>query len=312
VPTEEPRKVITYQVVAGDTLAGLAQRFGVSAETIVWANDLPDGGGVLRVGQELTIPPVSGVLYRVRKGDTLLAIALRHEVSPQEIIDANVLERPDLLSIDQQLIIPGARRVPPPASMPQTGSLQHRVARGETVTTIAQRYGVDAGAIVSANGLADPDMIRAGQLLLIPGVAAPPAAHEGAQPSPPPSDKGQEIAAIAAQFVGYRYVYGGTTPATGFDCSGFSMYVYGQAGISISRGLAGQLAAGRTVGRGELLPGDLVFFQNTFRAGLSHVGIYVGGGRFVHAASPPNGVRFDTLDMAYYDVRYYGASRPWE
>jgi peptidoglycan endopeptidase LytE len=118
--------------------------------------------------------------------------------------------------------------------------------------------------------------------------------------------------AIASRYVGYPYSWGGQSPSTGFDCSGFAWYVYQQAGIDIAvHDAAGQLAAGRLVGRGELLPGDLVFFQNTYKAGLSHVGIYAGGGRFVHAANEGSGVRFDALDSAYYDVRYYGASRPW-
>ena len=326
-PTEAPRKIITYQVAPGDTLGELARRFEVSPETIVWANDLGDGGAVLQAGQELTIPPVSGVRYEVQKGDTLLKIALKHEVSPQAIIEANGLETPDVLAIGQQLVIPGARPAPPPAPPPETGGLEHRVARGETVALIAQKYGVDPAQMVRANGLADPDMIRAGQLLVIPGVAAPPppamaiedapvepTSAPEAQPAeaPPAADKGREIVAIASQFVGYPYAWGGHSPDTGFDCSGFAWYVYQRAGISIPmHDAAGQLSAGRTVARGELLPGDLVFFVNTYKAGLSHVGIYAGEGRFVHAATQGQGVRYDALDSAYYDVRYYGASRPW-
>lgn len=323
-PAPEPKKATAYQVVAGDTLNALAQRYGVSAESIVWANELQPGA-VLRIGQELTIPPVSGVLYRVQKGDTLLAIARKHEVSPQAIIEANGLTTPDVLSIDQELAIPGARRIPAPAPMPQAGSQEHRVVAGETVASIARRYGVEAAALVRANGLDDPDTIRVGQLLAIPGTAptvAPPTMVAESTPPPPPptaeqaapaaADKGQEILAIASRYAGYRYTWGGHSPSTGFDCSGFAWFVYQQAGISIPiHDAAGQLAAGQVVARSELLPGDLVFFQNTYKAGLSHVGIYAGGGRFIHAANEGSGVRFDALDSAYWDVRYYGASRPW-
>ncbi len=318
---------ITYQVVAGDTLRGLAQRFGVSPESIIWANDLQGGGEVLRSGQSLRIPPVSGVLHRVKKGDTLVGIALENGVSPQAIIEANGLATPDVLSIGQELIIPGGRQVPPPAPVPQAGGLQHHVAAGETIATIAHRYGVDPAALIRANGLADPDTIRAGQWLAIPGqapaTAAPapsastppqPTATPGAEPSPAPAaGKGQQIVAIASGFMGYRYTWGGASPSTGFDCSGFTWYVCRQAGVRIPiHDLLGQLRTGRTVKRGDLLPGDLVFFQNTYKAGLSHTGVYIGGGRFVHAANAGSGVRIDALDSAYWDVRYYGASRPWE
>ncbi|MBI4319641.1 MAG: C40 family peptidase [Chloroflexi bacterium] len=71
------------------------------------------------------------------------------------------------------------------------------------------------------------------------------------------------------------------------------------------------MRAGRAVKRDELLPGDLVFFQNTYQPGLSHSGIYVGNGRFISAASEGQGVRFDRIDDPYWGPRYFGASRPW-
>lgn len=324
-PTKAPKKVATYQVAAGDTVQNIADKFGVSAETVLWANGLKDASQALRAGQSLTILPVSGVLYTVKKGDTLLGIAEAQKVSPEDIIEANALADPNVLQIDQQLIIPGGRQAPPPAPVPLPGGFEHTVVAGETVQIIARRYGVEPATIIRANGLADPDSIRVGQKLTIPGVQQPKAAPsaapatQAAPPSPPPAEapkpanKGQEIVAIAARFQGYRYTWGGHAPSTGFDCSGFAWYVCQQAGVKVPmHDLAGQLGTGRTVRRSELLPGDLVFFQNTFRAGLSHVGIYVGGNRFIHAATEATGVRYDSLDSAYWDVRYYGASRPWE
>ena len=342
VPTAKPKQVITYQVVSGDTVLALAQKYGISAETIVWANNLPNGGKDLQIGQNLIIPPVSGVLYTVKKGDTVLGIALTYGVSPESIIEANGLEDPYILSIGQQIIVPGGRRIPPPAPVPQAGGVEHRVVAGETIESIARRYGVDPAALVSANGLSDPDMIRVGQQLVIPGLKAPGArpspqpnpTGEEAAPSPTPSaspspaasptsadaqptelpqvgNKGQEITAIALRFLGSRYVWGGASPA-GFDCSGFTWYVCQQAGVAIPlHDMPGQLRTGHMVKRSELLPGDLVFFQNTFKVGLSHTGIYIGGGRFIHAANQSTGVRIDSLDSAYWDVRFYGASRPW-
>ena len=119
-----------------------------------------------------------------------------------------------------------------------------------------------------------------------------------------------KIIATASQFLGYRYTWGGTSPGTGFDCSGFTYYVYRQAGQYIPRDLWGQVSAGPRIARADLQPGDLVFFQNTYTAGLSHSGIYIGGGRFIHAGSESSGVLISGLNESYWSSRFYAASRP--
>ena len=83
--------------------------------------------------------------------------------------------------------------------------------------------------------------------------------------------------------MGSRYRYGGSSPRTGFDCSGFVYYVMQASGISVGRSAAAQYNSGRRVSTGELQPGDMVFFSNTYKRGISHAGIYIGGGKFVHA-----------------------------
>ena len=119
---------------------------------------------------------------------------------------------------------------------------------------------------------------------------------------------GQEIATFAQNYIGVPYVWGGTTP-NGFDCSGFVQYVYKQYGYSLYRTANQQMGNGWSVGYSELLPGDLVFFGNTYSSyeTATHVGIYIGGGDFVHAAS--GGVKITALDSDYYAVRYVGARR---
>jgi cell wall-associated NlpC family hydrolase len=120
---------------------------------------------------------------------------------------------------------------------------------------------------------------------------------------------GQSIANFALAFVGYPYVAAGNTPA-GFDCSGFTQYVMlNMLGWDIGHGVEGQPAAGYWVDWALWVPGDLIFFQNTYRPGISHVGIYIGDGLFVHAENEGTGVVVTSLYSDYYLARYWGAIR---
>lgn len=119
------------------------------------------------------------------------------------------------------------------------------------------------------------------------------------------SGNGSSVVATANQYIGSRYVYGGTTPS-GFDCSGFTSYVYKKYGVSLSRTAAGQYSNGVAVSKGELQPGDLVMFG---KSGINHVGIYIGGGKMIHAANPSRGVTTDTINSGYYGTNYVGARR---
>ena len=120
------------------------------------------------------------------------------------------------------------------------------------------------------------------------------------------SSLGAQIAAYAQKFVGYPYVYGGTTPS-GFDCSGFVQYIYRQFSVSINRTATAQLANGYSVSYDSLRPGDLVFFGSGSYA--SHVGMYIGGGKFVHAQGSATGVVISNLTESWYLNRYIGARR---
>ncbi|MED5017848.1 C40 family peptidase [Paenibacillus chibensis] len=106
--------------------------------------------------------------------------------------------------------------------------------------------------------------------------------------------------------IGTKYVTGGTS-ANGFDCSGFTMYVYKHLGISLPHQSGSQFSMGSSVSRSDLRAGDLVFF-NTSGSGVSHVGIYVGDGKFAHA-STSRGVVVSSLSESYYVNRYVGAKR---
>lgn len=171
---------------------------------------------------------------------------------------------------------------------------------GGTVVTILDEadgwYHISTGAVegyVSAEylNIIDPEAVAA-------------AATEGAR-----------LVELAKQYLGVRYVYGGTSPS-GFDCSGFVYYLTKTMGYSVPRTASSQWGAGYTkVSKAELQPGDLVFFTKTYHSSkyITHVGIYVGDGKFIHASSPSSGgVIITSLTSGYYASRFVGGCRIFE
>ena len=117
------------------------------------------------------------------------------------------------------------------------------------------------------------------------------------------------VVMAAYAFRGTRYVMGGTS-RSGFDCSGFVRYILGNAGgVSLPRTAVEQYYHGQPIAPQAMQPGDLVFFKNTYKRGISHVGIYAGNGQFIHAANPRRGVQMDSLGSAYYANHFAGARR---
>lgn len=121
--------------------------------------------------------------------------------------------------------------------------------------------------------------------------------------------RAQDLVLSAMGFMGIPYKWGGAAPDTGFDCSGFVQFVFKQAtGLILPRSSFDQVRHGVSVAREELEPGDLVFF-NTLRAPFSHVGIYIGENRFIHAPSRGKSVEIVDITSAYWQKRYNGARR---
>ncbi|MGL4767350.1 MAG: C40 family peptidase [Formosimonas sp.] len=119
----------------------------------------------------------------------------------------------------------------------------------------------------------------------------------------------QKLLGRAMDLVGVKYRFGGTSPTTGLDCSGYVQYVFKNAvGISLPRVASAQSQVGERVANGDLRMGDMVFF-NTRGFAASHVGIYAGNGMFIHSPRSGSSVRLDSMDNSYWKARYNGARR---
>lgn len=130
----------------------------------------------------------------------------------------------------------------------------------------------------------------------------------------PEPTRGSEVGSIAKdiittgrKYLGVRYSYGGSSPK-GFDCSGFTSYVFKQHGITLPRSTVDQATIGTKVGKADLKPGDILIFSNTYKKGPSHAGIYIGNGQFIHASSVGSGgVVISDINSDYYSSHFsYG------
>lgn len=183
---EATRALIQYTVVAGDTIGSIAASFNVTEQQLREWNNLPDdnifAGQILRVPEGDPTPTPEPFKHVVQAGETLTTIAARYGVNFLTLVEVNGIESPDTLAAGTELLIPGvgapaatgdsAATTPAAAGGDQASAafVTHIVQPNETLSTIAADYGVDAAALAAANNLANPNMLRAGQQLVIPGV----------------------------------------------------------------------------------------------------------------------------------------------
>jgi uncharacterized protein YgiM (DUF1202 family) len=167
-------------------------------------------------------------------------------------------------------------------------------------------YPVNWGGI---DGFMHGDYLEETDEDLTPGAGSDGGGVSGDAGNGAPSAVGREMVDYAMNYIGFPYIWATAGPNS-FDCSGFTYWVTKHVlGQDIGRGLWTQVVAGTPVSYGNLKPGDIVFFQNTYTWGLSHVGIYIGNNQFVHAENEDTGVRISSITSNYYSTRYYGAVR---
>jgi LysM repeat protein len=318
-----------YTVKAGDTLGHIAIRSGVSINQLKEWNQLKvdtiyTGQKLsLKIGPTVVLPssppvkmpvvtkPTATTVYVVKSGDTLGHISLLFGVSLADLRNWNQLKN-DKIFVGQQLNIQKNSVVsppPPPTSTATSGTTPasttstYVVKSGDTLGSIAGKNGLSVNDLRTFNSLKS-DIIYVGQLLKLKDTA------DSSVPvqTPPPlsTDKtdfvpsADAIVAEAMKWIGTPYVWGGSSSA-GFDCSGYVYFVMKQTGSSINRFSSdGYYNRSYTVSNPK--PGDLVFFADTYRSGISHLGFYLGNNKFIHAANEK--VEISSLDNVYWKSKF--------
>ncbi len=283
----------------------------------------------------LARPSAHARSYRVRTGDSLAAIAARFHTTAAHLAALNHLGDPNLIIIGQRLVVPGpaiaspagsagqATGATPAATSAEAGSTTtttatatapatssttatatapastvaaatYEVRAGDTLASIAARFGTTASHLAAVNHLSDPALILPGEELVLTASKSPsPAAAALAPPGAP--DAALAVQAALDQ-LGKPYVWGGATPAVGFDCSGLVMYAWGAAGISLPHYSVFQYEDTEPVTAADLLPGDIVFYDTGVGPQPGHEAMYIGNGMVVSADEPGTVVQVQPMD----------------
>lgn len=273
----------------------------------------------------LAFQTAEAATYTVQKGDTLTKIAQNHQVTIGDIMKWNNLSKDTIyvaqkLEIQKQSKNEGVKPSTPSTSVKPTTS-SHTVAKGDTLSKIAKLYNVTIKDIMDWNKL-EKDTIFIGQVLKVsPGAVIPDGdtIHNNVTSgtgtpskvtSKDPTANGQAIynktVEVANTLVGTPYLYGGNTPV-GLDCSGFIFYAFNQGGLKIGRASSEGYFYGNTTHVENPVPGDLVFFENTYKEGISHMGIYLGDNKFIHAGT--DGVEISDVTYSYWSSKLVAYKR---
>ncbi len=262
--------------------------------------------------------------YKIRSGDTIWDIARKNHVSVNSLLSANGLKETSVLRIGRTLLIPGkpdkkcqqtdkhTRRVCKPVSASahvRAEGVYLRCGPSTHQRVIAKLHAGTAVQVIGTCGAWRKVAVAGGAkgFIYAPLLSTGSKPYSASQAASAPVQTGDGLIRTALACRGARYSRGGTG-RSGFDCSGFTRYVFAKYGVSLPHSSAAQASKGTPIPKSSLQPGDLVFFR-TYRRGISHVGIYIGDDKFVHAATYGRGVRVDSLSHSYYAARYRGARR---
>jgi len=297
----------------------------------------------------LTIPSIvfAAKTHKVKKNETLTSVAKKYHVSINSLKEANNRLNSSIKPGDILVIPPRTASAPSAKESTTASAATYKVRKGDTIKTIARKTGVSVARLKSLNGIGK-SKLRAGQILALREVDtersdSSGAAQVAAKPTLRYADllnekeyeqtlselleqdgvnlgvaRGTDVQADQADnvkllktkafgFLGTRYRFGGSS-RSGLDCSAFVQKVFNEMDVNLPRTAREQYERGEVVSQGDMQKGDLIFFR-TYASFPSHVGIYLGNNRMIHASSRDRRVVISSVDTPYYRSRFIGAKR---
>ena len=324
-------KKVNYKVRSGDTLFSIARKYKVSISDLTKLNKL--GANTLIVpGQILQIPTTgyteaakkaveynNKTVYRVKRGDTLYSISKKYNMRLDTLRKLNNLKKNPKLKKGMELTVLGK----PTTIAKRKHVTKYAVRRGDTLWSIARKYGLTVAQLKLLNPKIRTRGLKRGAILKVSKIEAiklAKARHKRKKRLSGALAKYQRsygsgsassVVRYAKKWLGSRYVWGASRPGA-FDCSGFTQYVMRKAkGRAIPRVSRRQAYYGKYVSRRNLRAGDLIFFDTSRRRRgyVNHVGIYIGGSRFIHASSAKHRVVITSLNKPFYSSRFMWGRR---
>ncbi|ATH94870.1 peptidoglycan-binding protein [Bacillus glycinifermentans] len=260
------------------------------------------------LGSSLFAGAASAQTVKVKKGDTLWGYSKKYGTTVSKIKKENKLTS-NTIYIGQTLSINGSSKQ---SKVSSSSSATHKVVRGDSLWKISRSYNMTVNELKKLNGL-KTDLIRIGQVLKVKGTSSVKSTSGSTASKTTTSSKKtvqsssklntSKLVSDARALIGTPYKWGGTTPS-GFDCSGFIWYLLNKQTNVARTSTAGYWSSMTKVSSPAV--GDFVFFT-TYQAGPSHMGVYIGSNKFIHASS--DGVMISDMTSSYWKPRYLGAKR---
>lgn len=313
----------TYTVKSGDSLSKIAAMHGISIKNLMDWNNLnstlifPGNKLVVKKGASSgsssnsssgsSSSSSSSSTYVVKSGDTLSGIAAKYGVTVNNLMKWNNLSSTTIYIGDKLKVNGSSSSSSGSSSSSNSGSSSsssttYTVKSGDSLSKIASKYGVSVNNLMKWNNLSSTT-IYVGDKLKINGSSSSSGSNGGSSGG---SQVSGDIVSVARSVLGTKYEWAGASPS-GFDCSGFIYWAYNNAGKSIPR-----LSTDGYYNRSYMIDkpqvGDLVFFENTYRAGISHMGIYIGNNEFIHAGTS-TGVTVTNLNNSYWQKHFHSYKR---
>ncbi|PIV64741.1 MAG: hypothetical protein CO162_02785 [bacterium (Candidatus Ratteibacteria) CG_4_9_14_3_um_filter_41_21] len=305
---------VYYQVRKGDSLSEIARRYKTSVSKIKIINNLKSDRII--TGQKLLVYQGEFIkkYYRIKKGDCLSKISHRYGIPVAEIKSLNNLKS-DRIIVGQKLLIsiklePEKKRLMQATPIIEQKSCYYRVEKGDTMESIARKFGISAEKIETANLLKDQS-IKGGQILIIP--ESEDSSGELSQENSTDDTLNEvpaQVVNIAIQYLDTPYKWGGID-RNGLDCSGLIREIYRKIGIILPRRSQDQYYEGEKVPLDEIIPSDVIFFTKyPSSSSVNHVGLYLGDGLFIHACRENKKVVINNLNNdSYFQKRLIGVRR---